>query len=138
MRRAMLPILLLCAALFAGGLTLEWEPFEGEYDMLVVKASNAEFEGECSGWGVVVAEMEPDAETGEFPVSVEIPGVFTVLPDDCIGCGLCVSQCPVEAIEMVDGKAVIDAESCIGKFPCYRIFNYRDVVILFHPALATA
>lgn len=30
----------------------------------------------------------------------------------CIGCNLCVVNCPVKAIVMVDGKAVIDAEKC--------------------------
>ncbi len=32
----------------------------------------------------------------------------------CIGCRLCVSQCPVNAISMVKGKAVIDLEKCIS------------------------
>jgi len=28
--------------------------------------------------------------------------------DDCVGCESCVPVCPVEAISMVDGKAVIE------------------------------
>ncbi len=32
--------------------------------------------------------------------------------DDCISCGLCESECPVEAISEGDGKFVIDAEKC--------------------------
>lgn len=32
----------------------------------------------------------------------------------CIGCGLCVSVCPVEAISMENGKAKIDKELCIS------------------------
>lgn len=31
---------------------------------------------------------------------------------ECVGCESCVPACPVEAIEMKDAKAVIDAEKC--------------------------
>ncbi|MDP2173949.1 MAG: 4Fe-4S binding protein [Candidatus Cloacimonadaceae bacterium] len=36
-----------------------------------------------------------------------------VNPDKCIGRKLCVIYCPVDAITMVKGKAVIDADKCI-------------------------
>jgi len=39
--------------------------------------------------------------------------VYTVNANKCIGCKLCVASCPVKAIGMVDGKAVIDADKCI-------------------------
>jgi len=32
----------------------------------------------------------------------------------CIGCRLCVSSCPVNAIEMKGGRAIIDADKCIA------------------------
>lgn len=35
-----------------------------------------------------------------------------VTADDCVGCETCVPECPVEAISMNDGKAVIDPEKC--------------------------
>lgn len=42
--------------------------------------------------------------------------------DKCIGCSACVSECPVEAISMVDDKAVIgdscvDCGACVGACP---------------------
>lgn len=36
-----------------------------------------------------------------------------VNPEICIGCGACVPVCPVDAISMVEGKAIIDHETCI-------------------------
>lgn len=39
-------------------------------------------------------------------------GIKVVL-EKCTGCGACVHACPVEAICMVDGKAVIDYDLCI-------------------------
>lgn len=41
-----------------------------------------------------------------------------VIKDECISCGACVDQCPVEAISEGDGKYVIDAEKCIDCGAC--------------------
>ena len=40
-------------------------------------------------------------------------GHFQINPKMCIGCQLCVSVCPTDAISMVHGRAIIDAEKCI-------------------------
>ncbi|MDY7010120.1 MAG: 4Fe-4S binding protein [Planctomycetota bacterium] len=32
--------------------------------------------------------------------------------EKCTGCGSCVDVCPVEAISLNDGKAVIDEDTC--------------------------
>jgi Fe-S-cluster-containing hydrogenase component 2 len=39
----------------------------------------------------------------------------------CNGCGACAEICPVEAIQIVDGKARVDAESCIECGVCETI-----------------
>lgn len=36
----------------------------------------------------------------------------------CTGCGQCAGVCPVDAIEIVDGKAVLDKSRCIGCATC--------------------
>ena len=39
----------------------------------------------------------------------------------CTGCGLCVRQCPVNAISMKEGKAEIDMDKCIRCGKCHDI-----------------
>ncbi len=41
-----------------------------------------------------------------------------VVCDDCVGCETCVPVCPVEAISMADGKAVIDQDTCTDCQTC--------------------
>ena len=38
--------------------------------------------------------------------------IVEVDANDCVGCETCVSECPVEAISMVDDKALIDQDKC--------------------------
>ncbi len=38
--------------------------------------------------------------------------------DDCISCGACAAECPVECIKEGDGKYVIDAEQCLECGAC--------------------
>ena len=38
--------------------------------------------------------------------------------DECINCGVCVSECPVESIKAGEDKHVIDAETCIDCGAC--------------------
>jgi ferredoxin len=40
------------------------------------------------------------------------------ISDECIACGACAGECPVEAISEGDGKFVIDADACIECGAC--------------------
>lgn len=41
-----------------------------------------------------------------------------LISDECISCGACESECPVNAISEGDGKYVIDPELCIDCGAC--------------------
>ncbi len=38
--------------------------------------------------------------------------------EECIGCGACAGECPVECITECDGKYEIDADACIECGAC--------------------
>ena len=41
--------------------------------------------------------------------------------EKCVGCGFCVRHCPVDAIEIVDGIAHMDAKKCIRCYCCHEL-----------------
>ena len=56
------------------------------------------------------------------------------ISDDCIGCGLCVSLCPMKNIMIKDGKAAADSKCtmcyrCISRCPQKAITLLGDVVV---------
>ena len=49
---------------------------------------------------------------------MEVSVMAYKISDDCIACGACAAECPVEAISEGDGKFVIDADTCIDCGNC--------------------
>jgi len=47
----------------------------------------------------------------------------------CIGCGACAANCPVEAIAMVDGIAVVDPEKCIECGACVGVCPVQAITM---------
>lgn len=50
-----------------------------------------------------------------------------IIKDKCTGCGTCVEWCPVDAIHLSAGKAVIDTEKCYGCAECIATCCYQAV-----------
>lgn len=48
--------------------------------------------------------------------------VAVINADECVGCGTCVDECPVEAISMNDDNiAVVDADECTDCGSCVDV-----------------
>ena len=60
--------------------------------------------------------------------TVTVAGVtFWVQRDNCSGCGDCDRICPVDAVEIVDGKSMIDPDTCIGCGLCQGVCTYDAI-----------
>jgi ferredoxin len=50
-----------------------------------------------------------------------------VLPYRCVGCRDCLRVCPSDAVEVMRGKAGIDAGSCTGCLLCVAACSYGAI-----------
>ena len=51
-----------------------------------------------------------------------------VITDECVACGTCAGECPVEAIAEGDGKYVIDADVCVECGSCAGVCPVEAIV----------
>jgi len=49
--------------------------------------------------------------------------------DKCVACGACVAKCPVDAIKIIDKRAVVDEDICIGCGICERSCGVKAITI---------
>ncbi|MDY0362719.1 MAG: 4Fe-4S binding protein [Desulforegulaceae bacterium] len=64
--------------------------------------------GDCCGM-MLSTKMQPK------PSLMTRSSYFAVVNnEECIGCGLCTERCQMEAVNIIDEKAVIDLDRCIG------------------------
>jgi len=50
-----------------------------------------------------------------------------IIPELCIGCGICEENCPERAIIVSNGKALIDQSRCIRCYCCYELCPHKSV-----------
>ena len=51
-----------------------------------------------------------------------------VITDECVSCGTCAGECPVEAIYEGDDKYVIDADTCVDCGTCAGVCPTEAIV----------
>lgn len=52
----------------------------------------------------------------------------------CIGCGACIVECPVEALDLVDGLAVVNPEKCTNCGSCVKVCPANALSLPDQPA----
>lgn len=50
------------------------------------------------------------------------------ITDDCVACGACMAECPVEAIKEGDPKYAIDADTCTDCATCVEACPNEAIV----------
>lgn len=99
-------MLIFALAASAAVFTFNLGTVEGDFSILEIQAK-----------GAVLASVEQTEEP--FPETLEVIEAYYVIPENCVGCGICVAQCPVDAITMTeDNIALIDPEACINCGMC--------------------
>ncbi|MDO8567971.1 MAG: FAD-binding protein [Dehalococcoidales bacterium] len=56
-----------------------------------------------------------------MPKNAKGRDIAEIIPDKCIGCQLCIGECPVGVITMENGVAKINAEKCTGCGKCVDV-----------------
>ena len=62
------------------------------------------------------------------------PYLARIDSDECVGCGVCVDMCPMDAITLEDDIAVLEDERCLGCGICAHHCD-TEAVSLVHVGL---
>lgn len=61
------------------------------------------------------------------PYIKENPDIPHVTPEICTGCGVCIENCPVQAIELMNGKAFIKEDECTNCRLCESLCSFGAI-----------
>jgi ferredoxin len=89
----------------------------GVVEQILVKPSEVQHYAEDPEKKPAEAEKANEAEKpadAEKPNDAPAKPVAVVNTQECFGCGLCAEECPLSAIEMVDGLPRVNADACVG------------------------
>lgn len=96
-------------------------------DMLI---SVAHFKGHMmTGFGGALKNVAMGCASRAGKLAQHCDVAPVIASDNCVGCGACVECCPVNAIKLKNGKAVLDDSICIGCASCIGECNYNAVDI---------
>jgi len=94
--------------------TIHWTPVE-DAEWYEIRLSSMPITAETWENAVVAAVIQAPADSADVFVQPE------VYRNTCIGCGQCVAACPHDAIQLVDGKSVIDISKCTSCGQCVSV-----------------
>jgi ferredoxin len=94
--------------------TIRWTPVQ-DAEWYEVRLSRIPITPETWETAVLAAVIQAPADSADVFVQPE------VYQNTCIGCGQCVAVCPHQAIQLVDGKSVIDISKCTSCGECVRV-----------------
>jgi Pyruvate/2-oxoacid:ferredoxin oxidoreductase delta subunit len=82
----------------------------------------------CCCWALRGIDAYREEGLDVFAEYVDAPYAAQV-DDACVGCGLCVKRCPVQALSVREKKAEADAKRCIGCGVC-RVVCKRAAIVM--------
>jgi len=59
--------------------------------------------------------------------------VSVVNQETCVECGECAERCPVDAITLDDGPAIVDGDKCVGCGVCYPTCPSESITLVARP-----
>ncbi|MBN1760681.1 MAG: DUF362 domain-containing protein [Chitinispirillaceae bacterium] len=82
----------------------------------------AHFKGHIvAGFGGAIKNIGMGCATREGKLAQHASVAPYIIMRNCIGCGACSEVCPQDAIEIIEGKAILDPKKCIGCASCIAV-----------------